>query len=137
MTRLMRSFLVFAACCFAGAFVVQTFFPDIGGQGTAWGLAPGWQREIGFWNVFAAAVTVGALTRGDGDTPRIVTLGIVVLALLLGTNHLVAVVGRPDGWAHYTPLIVNYLAVAWGSLALLSGRRIRATPRSTVRGTGS
>ncbi len=137
MTRLMRSFLIAAACCFAGAFVVQTFFPEIGGQGTAWGLAPGWQREIGFWNVFALAVVVGALTRGDGDTPRIVALGIVVLAFLLGTNHLVAVVRHPDGWAHYTPLLVNYLAVVWGTLALLSGRKTRAIREVMGRRRGS
>lgn len=136
MSRLMRSFLVFAACCFAGAFVVQTFFPEVGGQGTAWGLAPGWQREIGFWNVFALAVVVGALMRGDGDTPRIVALGIVVLAFLLGTNHLVAVVGRPDGWAHYTPLFVNYLGVAWGTLALWSGRTTGAIREAPDRRMG-
>jgi len=132
----MRSFLVFAACCFAGAFVVQTFFPEVGGQGTAWGLAPGWQREIGFWNVFALAVVVGALMRGDGDTPRIVALGIVALAFLLGTNHLVAVVGRRDGWAHYTPLFVNYLGVAWGTLALWSGRTTRAIREAPDRRMG-
>lgn len=136
MSRLMRSFLVFAACCFAGAFVVQTFFPEVGGQGTAWGLAPGWQREIGFWNVFALAVVVGALMRGDGDTPRIVALGIVALAFLLGTNHLVAVVGRRDGWAHYTPLFVNYLGVAWGTLALWSGRTTRAIREAPDRRMG-
>ena len=91
MTRLMRSFLVVPACSFAGAFVLQTFFPGIGGEGTAWGLAP----------------------------------------------HLVAVAGRPDGWAHYTPIFVNYLAVVWGTLALLSERKARAARGGRTGGGGS
>lgn len=118
MNKLLRIVLTVAAVAFFGAFVVQTFFPQIGGAGTIWGLAPGWQREIGFWNVAMLAIILGVLAKPDASGARIVVRGLVVLGILLGTNHLFAVITDPHGWAHYTPMIVNYVGVIAGWLAL-------------------
>ncbi len=44
---ILHTYLVVAGIAFGGASIVQIFFPHIAG-GTIWGLASGWQREIGF-----------------------------------------------------------------------------------------
>jgi len=117
--KILRFYLTAAAVAFFGAFVVQTFLPQIGGTGTRWGLAPGWQREIGFWNVAMLVIILGVLTKTDASSARIVVRGLLVLGILLGTNHLFAIITDPQGWAHYTPMIVNYVGVIVGWLALL------------------
>lgn len=86
-------------------------------------LAPGWQREIGFWNVAMIVILLGVLVSKDARAAMYVVRGLIVLSLLLGTNHLMAIVSEPTGWAHYTPMVVNYAAVVWAWTILRSARK--------------
>jgi KinB signaling pathway activation protein len=123
MSKLLRLYLIIAAVAFFAAFAIQAFVPQIGGSGTIWGLAPGWQREIAFWNIAMLVVVVGILRAEDGIGGRALVGGLVTLGLLLGTNHLVAIISDPYAWAHYLPMIANYLGTVVGAVVLLRERR--------------
>lgn len=101
------------------AFIEQTVLPAFVSRRTVWGFAPGWQREIAFWNVGLGVVIGGMLWVGDPDSLRVVVAAVVVLTSLLGTNHLVAAVANRSAWLHRVGAAVNYLAVVAGVIVLL------------------
>lgn len=96
------------------AFVEQAFLQGFISRNTAWGLAPGWQREIAFWNVGLGVLIAAALWARDPACIRIVVTAIVVLTALLGTNHLLAALANPRAWLHRVGAIANYLAAGAG-----------------------
>ena len=60
------------------------------GGASAWGVAAGWQREIAFWDLAMYVVIARTLRAEDPGAGRTVAIALVVLQLLVGTNHLVA-----------------------------------------------
>jgi hypothetical protein len=100
------------------AFVEQALFPRFTAGQTAWGAAPGWQREVGFWNVGMLAVVAGMLWTGDTTGARVVTVALVILTVLLGTNHLLALVAGPRRRGQVVAAAANYLGAATGVLAI-------------------
>ncbi|MCL4424671.1 MAG: hypothetical protein M1598_06960 [Actinobacteria bacterium] len=123
MSKLLRVYLIIAVVAFSAAFIVQAFLPQVG-SATIWGVALGWQREIAFWNIGMLVVIVGILKAKDEVGARVTVTGLVVLGVLLGTNHLFAILSRPSAWGHYLPLLVNYLGVVVGIMALWRERRL-------------
>ncbi len=118
----LRSYLVAAAWVLVGSAVGQIFLPEAISRGSAWGLAAGWQREIGFFNIGMAVVAFSALRSSDLKFHRSVALALIILTALIGTNHLFALVSEPHAWVHvvFTPL--NYVASVVGGAALYDGR---------------
>lgn len=102
------------------AFVEQAFLPRFVSRHTAWGLAPGWQREIAVWNIALSVVIGGVLWSKDQTAQRVVVYGVVVLAALLGTNHLVACLSNRNAVLHRVGAFVNYFAVGAGVIVLLA-----------------
>ena len=91
------------------------------GAASAWGVAPGWQREIAFWNVAMYIVIARTLRANDAVGGRTVAIALVVLQLLAATNHAAAAIqSRP--LLNATMCAVNYGCVVFGTLAL----RVRA-----------
>ena len=60
------------------------------GAASAWGVAPGWQREIAFWNLAMYIVIARTLRANDAVGGRTVAIALVVLQLLAATNHAAA-----------------------------------------------
>ncbi len=118
MTPLTGAYLAVVLVALAIAFVEQAVLPGFVSRHTAWGLAPGWQREIAFWNVGLAVAIGGVLWSKDAASVRIVVSAVVVLTALLGTNHLVAARGHRDAWLHRVGALLNYLAVGAGVMIL-------------------
>jgi hypothetical protein len=118
MTRFAGAYLTTVLVALAIAIVEQAFLPRFVSKHTAWGHAPGWQREIAFWNVGLAVVIGGVLWSRDPAGQRVVVFAIVVLTGLLGTNHLVAAFANRDAWLHRVGAFVNYLAVVAGVMVL-------------------
>ncbi len=118
----LRSYLVAAAWVLVGSAVGQIFLPEAIAGGSAWGLAAGWQREIGFFDIGMAVVAFSALRSSDLKFHRSVALALIILTALIGTNHLFALVSEPHAWVHvvFTPL--NYVASVVGGAALYDGR---------------
>jgi hypothetical protein len=83
-----------------------------------WGAAPGWQREIAFWDLGMYILIARTLRARDPVGGRTVGVALVVLQLLAATNHAVAALGD-----HAAPLnaimgAVNYGCALFGILAL-------------------
>jgi KinB signaling pathway activation protein len=118
----LRSYLLAVAWVLLGSAVGQIFLPKAIANGSAWGLAAGWQREIGFFDVAMAVVTFRAFRSDDLKFQRSVVLALIILTALIGTNHLIALVSEPHAWVHvvFTPL--NYAVSIVGAAALYDGR---------------
>jgi KinB signaling pathway activation protein len=87
------------------------------GIASAWGVAPGWQREIAFWNVAMYIVIAGTLRANDRAGGRTVAIALIVLQLLAATNHAAAAI---QGHATLNAIMaaVNYGCVVFGIVAL-------------------
>jgi len=105
---------------FAMSFFAQAFAPRETAAASVWGFAPGWQREIGFFDLAMALMAFLAIRTDDLRFQRSLTLGVVVLTTLVGTNHLVTVLSGETSSLHEVFTVVNYAAVVIGSAALFS-----------------
>jgi hypothetical protein len=92
--------LLAVAWVLVGSAVGQIFLPQAIATGGVWGLAAGWQREIGFFDIGMAVVTFSALRSNELKFQRSVALALIILTALIGTNHLIALVSEPHGWVH-------------------------------------
>jgi KinB signaling pathway activation protein len=118
----LRSYLVVVAWVMVASAVGQIFLPEAIAAGSAWGLAAGWQREIGFFDIAMAAVAFGAFRSSNLQFQRSVARALIILTALIGTNHLIALVSAPRAWVHvvFTPL--NYVVSVVGGAVLYAGR---------------
>jgi hypothetical protein len=108
-------FLVVSFIAFVSSFIIQTIFQQfLGGKMSVWGGNPGWQREIAFWNVCCAIIAILSLIFGNTQSVFPVVIGFTVLFILLGTNHLFAVIKDPKTKFHWPPLILNYIGAFFG-----------------------
>jgi KinB signaling pathway activation protein len=102
--------------CFA-----QLALQKLGADGSVWGYCPGWQREIGFWNIGLIVILIQVILWGDLTVKMYIARALVLLSLLFGTNHLVAVLetGNYKLYAHMGGAIENYFAVCWGGFLVI------------------
>lgn len=136
MNKVLRWYLWLAGLAMAAAFVGQAFIPEAVSHGTTWGAAPGWQREIAFWNVaMMTAITMALRSRSD-ELARVVATSVVVLGVALGTNHAAAfLAGARSGLplfgaaggtlVHASGAAVNYAGALLGAYGLAAGRAAR------------
>jgi len=92
------------------------FLPMQLGARTPWGAAPGWQREIAFWNVSMYIVIVGTIRRADAVSGRLLVTALVVLNFLVAVNHFAAVIGSPGALLN---AIAGALNLGVGSIGLV------------------
>jgi len=120
--RLLRSYLTVLAVLTALSALAQLFFPEQVGATSPWGVAPGWQREIGLWNVAMYVMIVRTIRHGDKAAQRTIAIGLVMLQFLIATNH-VAAIRHANAELNAVMAVVNYLCVALGLAALWGDRR--------------
>jgi cell division protein FtsW (lipid II flippase) len=125
---LLRIYLAVAVWVLAISALGQITLPRRIASGSVWGFAPGWQREIGFFDIAMALIAFCALRANEPRFSRSVAIVFVILTALIGTNHLYAVASGSRSWVHVTFTVVNYTAVAIGCAALLYAPR-RPSPR--------
>jgi len=118
---LLRLYLALVGWAFVGGAVLQLLLTRYTGTRSVWGISPGWQREIGLWNV-AMLVVVNRAVRSDVRVQRDVALALVCLTILLGTNHLWALVTDGVAQINLTGVILNYLGAILGLFAIRSAR---------------
>jgi hypothetical protein len=132
MGRLSRTYLRLLGVFMAVSCLGLLFLPRVLGARTPWGAAPGWQREIAFWNISMYIVIVGTIRRADRASGRLLVAALVVLNCLVAANHFAAVI---QGGAS-----LNYAVrrksgrILPTSSRLLSARRGRGGPSSSRRG---
>jgi KinB signaling pathway activation protein len=117
MTTLLRWYLKLLAGLTIISALGQLGLPARLGTASAWGVAPGWQREIAFWDLAMYIVIARTLRTNDAVSGRTVAIALVLLQLLVATNHAAAAI---QGHAMLNAIMaaVNYGCVAFGILAL-------------------
>ena len=117
MTTLLRWYLRLLAGLTIISCLGQLGLPAQLGAASAWGVAPGWQREIALWDLAMYVVIARTLRANDAIGGRTVAIALVVLQLLVATNHATAAI---QGHSMLNAILgaVNYGCVVFGTLAL-------------------
>ena len=121
MTKPLRWYLRLLAGLTIISCLGQLGLPAKLGAASAWGVAPGWQREIAFWDLAMYIVIARTLRAKDAVGGRTVAIALVVLQLLVATNHAAATI-QSHAMLNAVMCAVNYGCVVFGTMAL----RVRA-----------
>ena len=97
--------------------VAQLAFPARVADASAWGVAVGWQREIGFWALIMCLLVVLTLRGNDPGAGRTVAISLVVLQFLAAGNHFAAAV-QSRGTLNEVMAVVNVGCALFGVLAI-------------------
>jgi KinB signaling pathway activation protein len=128
MTTLLRWYLKVLAGLTLISCLGQIGLPAQLGSASAWGVAPGWQREIAFWDLAMYIVIARTLRANDALGGRTVAIALVVLQLLVATNHAAAAI-QSHSMLNAIMGAVNYGCVVFGAVALhlrAAGRDLRS-----------
>ena len=127
MTDLLRWYLRLLAGLTITSCLGQLGLPAELGAASAWGVASGWQREIAFWDLAMYIVIARTLRANDAVAGRMVAIALVVLQLLVATNHAAAAI-QSHAMLNVILGAVNYGCAGFGTLAL----RVHALPASAT-----
>ena len=117
MTNPLRWYLRLLAALTIISCLGQLALPKELAAASAWGFAPGWQREIGFWNLAMYIAIARPLRANDAVGGRTVAIALVVLQLLAATNHAAAAI-QSHAMLNAIMCVVNYGCAVFGILAL-------------------
>ncbi|KXT82097.1 hypothetical protein STRDD11_01931 [Streptococcus sp. DD11] len=78
--------------------------------GSVYGLAPYWQREIGFWNLAILPLRIAVNIKYDWFYLRMTLLALILGGLGFGTNHLIGYLAKINQ-ANLLGWVENYLLV--------------------------
>ena len=93
--------------------IYQIFFPEVMGAHSGYGVAVGWQREIGFWNLAVLIILVAVNVKYDWFYLRVVLGALIVGGLGIGTNHLLTYLEGAT-FVNLVGAIENYaLVIGW------------------------
>jgi KinB signaling pathway activation protein len=126
MTRDLRTYLELTAAILTGTAAFQAFRPGFCSRGTNWAYAPGWQREIAFWDLAVGGLIAKSLLQNDRATARNLAGLMLGLHVLLGTNHLLSIRSGGKNVTHAVFALVNGLGLVLGSNALAGDRRLHS-----------
>ncbi|MEW6778211.1 MAG: hypothetical protein AB1405_18080 [Bdellovibrionota bacterium] len=108
----------------AWAAVLQIFLQERMNEVTAWGLSPGWQREIGLWNVGAVVLIFRSLRSKEPGVWLAVPV-LLVWSALFGFNHLLAFLHAPGAQGHLVGFAMNLAPIIWAVAIWFFSRRER------------
>ena len=86
MNKFLRVIFILLILAMLGAAMIQIFQPQLLGNESIYGLAPYWQREIGFWNLAILPLAIAANIKYDWFYLRMTLLALIVGGLGFGTN---------------------------------------------------
>ena len=104
---------------FLVAIVLQTITQSRLAAVCSWGLAPGWQREIAFWNIAIVAL-IFFLRASVPSADSAILPALALLSLMLGANHLIAAIRHPAKIGHWAGASGNLLGVVLYGIFLLT-----------------
>ena len=116
-------YLRVAFWAFALSGLAQVFATRGTAAASVWGFAPGWQREIGFFDLALALLAFYAIRSDDRRLQRALVLTFVVLTALVGSNHLATVLSGHTSSLHEVFTVVNYGLVVAGLAVIVVTRQ--------------
>jgi hypothetical protein len=123
---LLKRYLRAVIWIFMLSFLAQAFAPRATAAASVWGFAPGWQREIAIFDLSFALLAFLANQSDDLRARRNVVWALIVLTVLVGTNHLSTLFSGQSALVHEVFIGVNYAIAAFGVLALWSTSSAKA-----------
>lgn len=123
MNKLLRIMFIIVTIAIAGAAVLQLFFVEMMGSNSEYGIAAGWQREIGFWNLVILPILIGIQLKYDYYFLRIVVISLIVGGIGFGTNHLFGFINDGSKMISLVGAVENYIIV----LFLILGLKIESS----------
>ena len=113
MNKFLRVLFIILLVAMGGAMIYQFFFPEVMGAHSGYGVAVGWQREIGFWNLAVLMILLAVNVKYDWFYLRVVLGVLIVGGLGIGTNHLLAYLEGAT-FVNLVGAIENYvLVIGW------------------------
>jgi hypothetical protein len=116
--KLLRTYLRLLAVLTAMSCLDLVFLPTELGARTPWGAAPGWQREVAFWNPSMYIVIVRTLRRADAVSARLLVTALVVLNFLVAANHFATVMQGSGASLNTIAGVINAGSGTFGLVAL-------------------
>ena len=114
MNKLLRVMFIIIIIAMSSAAILQLFFPIMMGSNSEYGIAPGWQREIGFWNLAVLPILIGVNLKYDYYFLRIVVISLIIGGIGFGTNHLLGFINDTSKLISLIGAIENYVfALLW------------------------
>ena len=114
MNKLLRVMFIIIIIAMFSASILQLFFPVMMGSNSEYGIAIGWQREIGFWNLAILPILIGINLRYDYYFLRIIVISLIVGGVGFGTNHLLGFIDNTSKLVSMVGAIENYVfALLW------------------------
>ena len=113
MNKFLRVLFIVLMVAMGGAMIYQIFFPEVMGVHSGYGVAVGWQREIGFWNLAVLVILVAVNVKYDWFYLKVILGALMVGGLGIGTNHLLAYLEGAT-FVNLVGAIENYvLVIGW------------------------
>ena len=113
MNKFLKVMFIVLIVAMSGAMIFQIFFPEVMGSHSGYGVAVGWQREIGFWNLAVLMILIAITVKYDWFYLRVVLGALIVGGLGIGTNHLLAYLEGAT-FVNLVGAIENYaLVIGW------------------------
>ena len=113
--RLQQIYLIVCLIAFIAASFSQLFLPYFVASNSVWVFADGWQREIAFWNIGIIITIIYALNAKNEQLDFILTVSIVVIVSLFGTNHLFGMIQyQTVKTVNLALTVLNYIAAFLG-----------------------
>lgn len=112
MSRLLKSLFIIVIVAMLGAALLQIFIPEFLGKRTGFGLSPGWQREIGYWNIGMIVMLTAALIKKNNEIIIVLAYGTSTIGILFCINHLVGFMNHTSSYMNLFGAIENFLLVS-------------------------
>ncbi len=122
MGKFLKTLLIITVVAMLGAAIMQIFIPEYNAKRTGFGSAPGWQREIGFWNIAMIVILLGALKSNNRETVRVISYGAFTGGFLFATNHLFEFI-KTGKSINLVGAVENYILISLLVLALILDKR--------------
>ncbi|UKS28947.1 hypothetical protein LOZ80_08480 [Paenibacillus sp. HWE-109] len=110
-------FLVIWALSALGATIAHQFFTERVAAASVWGMAAGWQREIGYFDLVLACTALYSVFTRDSALKKYLCMILPTLSILLGGNHLVTF-WQSGQLLHFQWSALNGLAIIFGYASL-------------------
>lgn len=114
--NLQHTFDLWIAGLLVTALLIQGAKPRWFASTTSWAFVAGWQREIACFDLTLAWLLL-ELRGVDAAIGALIVRPFVVLWLLLGANHFVALVHAPRKPGHWAGVLANASAVSFPLIA--------------------
>ena len=109
MNKLLRVRFIIIIIAMSSATILQLLFAVMMGSNSEYGIAPGWQREIGFRNLAILPILIGVNLKYDYYFLRIVVISLIVGGIGFGINHLLGFIDNTSKLVSLIGAIENYL----------------------------